>query len=58
MLPPRRHAATTWCFAMNAGSISMPRPGPVGTVTTPASSLRSVEVAHVNGSSSLNSLNS
>src|SRR6185312_3495899 len=45
------HPFTMVCFAMNAGSISMPSPGPVGTVMTPLSSERKVEVAQVYGRS-------
>ena len=39
---------TIACFLMKAGSISIPDPGPVGTVTTP-SSVFNVEVLHSNG---------
>ena len=48
---------TTVCFSMNAGSISMPDPGPVGTVTTPFS-VFSEDVAHSNGTVSSSPLNS
>src|SRR6185312_2138526 len=52
------HPFTMVCFAMNAGSISIPSPGPAGTVMTPLSSERRVDVAQVYGRSLLNSLNS
>ena len=48
---------TTVCFLMNAGSISMPEPGPVGTTTTPFS-VFNVDVLHSNGTSWLSPLNS
>ena len=48
---------STVCFLMNAGSISMPDPGPVGTVTTPFSVFNE-DVLHSNGTSSLRPLNS
>ena len=51
------YAITTACFLTNPGSNSMPRPGPVGTVTTP-SSVFSDDVLHSNGTSSLKPLNS
>lgn len=51
------YATTTACFLTNPGSNSMPRPGPVGTVTTPPS-VFSDDVLHSNGTSSLKPLNS
>lgn len=43
---------TTVCFLMKAGSISMPDPGPVGTVTTPFS-VCSEDVLHSYGTSAV-----
>ena len=48
---------TSVCFLMNAGSMSMPDPGPVGTVTTPFSVFKE-DVLHSNGTSASRPLNS
>src|ERR1019366_3020257 len=51
-------AVTTTAFLMKSGSISTPKPGPLGTWMTPLLSLRRLEVGQWYGSSLLNSLNS